>query len=267
MTAPGTHEQNIRNWLHGTDPVPKYTKTIEDREPRTGAWLTNTRTFDDWKKGRDSRLWLYGIPGCGKTVLCSTAIEHVLEERKMSTDKAIGVAYFYFDFNSDDQQYCDTMLRSLVSQLWLQSRGDDNPVDALYLACGSGASQPSSNMLKNALKELVQNSVDTFILLDALDECKERQRLMPTIEEMAKWKVSSLHMLFTSRKEQDIEESLSTVLDEERQICIQSALVADDIRRYLRRRIHEDRELMRWQKKLEVQNEIETALMEKAGGM
>lgn len=184
----------------------------------------------------------------------------------MSTDKAIGVAYFYFDFNNYDQQYCDTMLRSLVSQLWLQSRGDGNPVDALYSACGSGASQPSSNMLKNALKDLVQNSVDTFILLDALDECKERQRLMPIIEEMAKWKVPSLHMLFTSRKEKDIEESLSTILDEEQQICIQSALVADDIRKYVRSRIRSDRDLRKWQKP-EVQTEIETVLTEKAGGM
>ena len=266
MTALDTHGRNIRNWLHAIDPHPKYAKTIDDRLPGTGTWLTESSKFDGWKKGRDSRLWLYGIPGCGKTVLCSTAIENVLEERSIATDKAIGVGYFYFDFNNRDQQYCDTMLRSLIFQLWVQTREDANAVDALYSACGSGASQPSSNMLKNALKELVQSFVDTFIILDALDECKERKRLMPSIEEMAVWKISSLHMLVTSHKERDIEESLSTILDDEQRICIQSALVEGDIRNYVRSRIRSDYELRKWQKP-EVQNEIETVLMEKAGGM
>ena len=266
LTAPDTHGQNVRNWLHAIDPQSKYTKTIDDRLPGTGAWLNDNRTFDGWKKGRDSRLWLHGIPGCGKTILCSTAIESVLEDRNIATDKAIGVAYFYFEFSNRNQQYCDTMLRSLISQLWLQRREDANAVDALYFACGSGASQPSSDMLKNALKELVQSFVDTFIILDALDECKERERLMPIIEEMAVWKISSLNMLVTSRKERDIEDSLSTILDDDQQICIQSALVESDIRNYVRSRIRTDRELKKWQKP-EVQTEIETILMEKAGGM
>ena len=266
MTAPDTHGQNVRNWLHPTDPHPKYAKTIDDRLPGTGAWLLEARKFEDWKKGRDSRLWLYGIAGCGKTVLCSTAIENVLGKRSIANNKAIGVAYFYFDFNNRDQQYCDTMLRSLISQLWLQNRDDANAVDALYLACGSGASQPSSHMLKNTLKELVHSFMDTFIILDALDECKERQKLMPTIEEMAVWKLSSLHILFTSRKEKDIEDSLSTVLDDEQRICIQSAPVENDFRDYIRSRIRSDYGLRKWQKP-EVQTEIETVLMEKAGGM
>ena len=266
MTASDTHGRNVRNWLHAIDPHPRYAKIIDDRLSGTGAWLIDDRRFDGWKEGRDSRLWLYGIPGCGKTVLCSTAVENVLEERSIATDKAIGVAYFYFDFNNRDQQYYDTMLRSLIFKLWVQKREDANAVDALYFACGSGASQPSSNMLKNAVKELVQSFVDTFIILDALDECKERERLMPIIEEMAVWKISSLHMLVTSRKERDIEDSLSTILDDEQRICIQSALVEGDIRNYVRSRIRTDRELKKWQKP-EVQTEIETVLMEKAGGM
>ena len=266
MTASDTHGQNVRNWLHAIDAHPKYTKTIEDRLSGTGAWLSKDHKFDDWKKGCNSRLWLYGIPGCGKTVLCSTAIENVLVDRSIATDKAIGVGYFYFDFNNRDQQYCDTMLRSLICQLWVQDRENANAVDALYLACGSGGSQPSSKMPRNTLKELVQSFVDAFIILDALDECKERDRLMPSIEEMAAWNISSLHMLVTSRKESDIETSLSTILDDEQRICIQSALVEDDIRKYIQSRIRSDYGLRKWRKP-EVQTEIETVLMGKAGGM
>ena len=239
---------------------------IEDRQPGTGSWLIDDGTFDGWKKGRSSLLWLYGIPGCGKTVLRSTAIENILEKRSIATGKEIGLGYFYFDFNNQDQLHCDTMLRSLISQLWLRSREDANAVDALYLACGSGASQPSSKQLKNTLRELLQTCVDAFIILDALDECKERKKLMPSIEEMAGWKPSGLHLLVTSRRERDIEESLSKLLDDEHQICIESALVEVDIRTYVRSRVRMDPELKKWQKP-EVQNDIETVVTEKARGM
>ena len=239
---------------------------MEDRQPGTGAWLSDHGTFDSWKKHHNSFLWLYGIPGCGKTVLCSTAIENVLKERDVAKKNEIGVGYFYFDFNNHDQQDCDLMLRSLISQLSLQSREDTNTLDALYLACGSGASQPSSTMLKNALKELVQNFMDTFIILDALDECKERKKLMRCIEEMAVWQNAGQHMLVTSRIESDIEESLSKITYNKYQICLQSAQVGDDIRLYVQSRIQTDDQLRKWQES-GMQTEIETNLMEKADGM
>jgi hypothetical protein len=48
-------------------------------------------------------LWLYGIPGCGKTILSSTIIEDVLYHYH---DPTMAVIYFYFDFNDvEKQQY------------------------------------------------------------------------------------------------------------------------------------------------------------------
>lgn len=222
--------------------------------------------FNGWKKECNSFLWLCGIPGCGKTVLCSTAIENALEERSAAIQEQVGVGFFYFDFNNQDQQFCDTMLRSLILQLWSQSRENANALDALYLACGSGASQPSLPLLMNTLKELVQNFPDAFIILDALDECRERTRLMLTIEEMLEWNSLSLHILATSREEKDIEESLSKFMNNKDRIRVQSALIEKDIRAYVRSRIRDGHELKKWQKP-EVQNEIETVLMEKANGM
>jgi hypothetical protein len=46
---------------------------------------------------RKSFLWLYGIAGCGKTILTSTAIEDAIGYCQSNTGSAI--AYFYFDFN------------------------------------------------------------------------------------------------------------------------------------------------------------------------
>ncbi len=65
-------------------------------------------------------------------------------------------------------------------------------------------------------------------ILDALDECKERQELLTDIDEIAGWKNRKLHMLATSRRENDIEESLEPLVNDQEKICIQSALVNDE---------------------------------------
>lgn len=228
--------------------------------------MIDSSTFNGWKKDRNSFLWLSGILGCGKTVLCLTAIENALEERSAAIEEQVAVGFFYFEFSNQDQQLCDTMLRSLIFQFWSQSRKHANALDALYSDCGSGASQPSLLMLKNALRELVHSFPNVFIFLDALDECRERVKLMQTIEGMAEWNIPSLHILATSREERDIEQSLSKFLDDSDKIRVQSALVEEDIRAYVRSRIRNDPELKKWQKP-EVQSEIETVLMAKANGM
>jgi hypothetical protein len=47
---------------------------------------------------------------------------------------------------------------------------------------------------------MVNEFNETFIILDALDECKERQELLEVIEEIAGWKIGKLHVLTTSRR-------------------------------------------------------------------
>ena len=144
------------------------------------------------------------------------------------------------------------MLRSLIAQLSQQTHDEDNPLNKLYFACGTGVSQPSLPMLMKTLRELVQSFADVFIILDALDECKERNNLMANVEDMAGWKLASLHRLV-----KDIEESLSELLKDEHRMCVQSARNEGDIRTYVRSRIQTDRRLRRWQKP-DVQTEIET---------
>ena len=214
----------------------------------------------------NSLLWLHGIPGCGKTVLCSTAIERVLQSYNPTAQTSVGIAYFYFDFKHQDQQVCDAMLRSLIAQLSLQSLDAFMPVDALYSACGSGKSQPSLPITLKAFKDTVESFTDVFILIDALDECKEVAELLTNVEDMFESRIASLHMLVTSRREKEIEDSMSTLLNDEHKICIQSMLVKDDIRAYVQGRIYNDRKLNKWQKP-EIQAEIEEVLVEKADGM
>jgi DNA replication protein DnaC len=61
-------------------------------------------------------LWIYGIPGCGKTILSSAIIENL----RASLGSQF-VLYFYFDFNNTAKQSLQNMIRSLISQLYTKN--------------------------------------------------------------------------------------------------------------------------------------------------
>jgi hypothetical protein len=114
---------------------------------------------------------------------------------------------------------------------------------------------------------MIQGFGETYIILDALDECRERKELLADIKVIAGWKLGKLHILATSRIERDIEESFEYLVNIQGKICIQSAIVNNDIRAYVHERLQTDQGLRRWQKQPRVQREIETTLMDKANGM
>ena len=138
---------------------------------------------------------------------------------------------------------------------------------SLFSSLTNGSQQPSSDQIMAVLQQEILESGEMFIILDALDECTDRFELLETIEEIYQWNLGNLHFLVTSRREKDIGETLGPIAGNDKLISIQSALVNDDIRSYIQQRLRTDRPLKRWQSRLDVQSEIENALMGKAAGM
>ena len=57
------------SWLAAPDPTVDHENNKQKRQPDTGLWFMNGDDFAGWKSGFQELIWLYGIPGCGKTVL------------------------------------------------------------------------------------------------------------------------------------------------------------------------------------------------------
>jgi len=242
-----------------------YNKALKERQPGTGTWFVESKQYANWKTNPDSFLWLYGIPGCGKTILSSTIIEDVLYY--CSHDPVMAVVYFFFDFNDIEKQKYEGMIRSLITQLSLRCVSTPRVLAALFSSCMNGEQQPTSDTLLTTLQQMAQEFNEIFVILDALDECKERRELLEEIDKIAGWRMGKLHILVTSRREKDIEESLDILANDQRKVCIQSALVNDDIRAYVQKRLQSDQNLKRWRNKPDVQEEIKMQLMGKADGM
>lgn len=198
----------------------------------------------------------------GKTVLSSTIIEKLSQETSNCA-----TAYFYFDFNDSTKQNVDNMLRSLVLQLLSGFESIPGSIVSLFKACGDGAKSPQINDLKSVFQALVDSNKRTFVVVDALDECESRQELLNFLESAIERKADGLSMVVTSRRLKEFDDFFHDHLPDQSKLSIQNERVDDDIRSYIHGRLSHDRRFRRWQKQPRVQEDIESRLMKKSGGM
>ncbi len=172
------------------------------------------------------------------------------------------VGYFYFDFRDGAKQTFAQVLRSLLVQLCSQSTVAFRVLEELYNHHDKGRRMPNSLEVDKALSRVLTALPRAYIILDALDECTEREELLDFLKAVADWKLDQLHVLVTSRQLPDIEEALDLV--NSRRVALQSELVDQDIKTYVHTRILADKSLQ-WPS--DVQDEIEKRLTEGAAGM
>ncbi len=175
---------------------------------------------------------------------------------------AFAMGYFYFDFSDPEKQRHENLVRSLIVQFSARASKVPEALETLYSQNKDGQTQPSTDALIAVLEIIFQAFDQSFIIIDALDECSDRQELLSFINGIIDWKVGKLHILATSRKETDISEVLDPLITE--QISIQN-LVNADIRLYVQERLRNDTKLKKWPDKIRM--EIETTLMDGAHGM
>jgi len=191
----------------------------------------------------------------------STIIEDVL--RHCQSDPTFVIAYFYFDFSDTLKQSSESLVRSLITQLSSQSSSCPEALKSLYSENLNGHRQPTTEDLMVILKYIVGSFQHVHVVIDALDECRDQERLLPLIEEIVEWKLGNMHILATSRHERDIEDCIGPLVSA--QINLHSVRVNADIHTHLRERLKNDSKLKKWPAK--IHGQIEAALMDGAHGM
>lgn len=207
-------EEAQLHWMSDASYSDRQRALQKKRTKDTGLWLLDLPEYNDWKTTSGSLLWLPGISGCGKSVLCSTVIQDIQEDCSLDPSKFLG--YWYFQFGDDATQSIDAMIRSLIRQL---SRSPLAPeVTKIWEDHHLRGSQPDTNAVSDALDGLLSRSTgDVYLIFDALDECpedeksKERALVLDFFERLLERqsKEARVHILVTSRGEQDIKERLS----------------------------------------------------------
>ncbi|KAL8797280.1 MAG: hypothetical protein Q9195_000433 [Heterodermia aff. obscurata] len=178
------------------------------RHPTTGLWLTDSLEFKAWLTANNSRLWLHGIPGAGKTVLASLVIDEVL--KKSCSD--IAAAYFFCDFQNPTTLEAHKILGCLVQQIARQDQQSFERVQTFYDAHSSGRTNPveyDPQDLCHLIVEMASNYDATMIVVDGLDECGEHAGLVTELlASLSDEAPTDLRTLFLSREELDIRDCL-----------------------------------------------------------
>ena len=252
--------QRLSSWLSAPNPSSNLIAAQTKRHKDTGVWLLNHPTFLSWKSADHSLLWLHGKPGSGKTILSSTVIRSLLDASGSDTI----VAYFYFDFQTHEKQLFQNFLNSIVVQLLSMSGRVSTIVEGLYNACDRGLSRPVVQDTLVALRRIIDEiGLSVHVVVDALDECRDRRSILQGLKDIRSWSQRNLHMFVTSRRETEIEDVFCPLATAT--IFLEESVVDKDIGTYIRYQLeHEDR-LSKWSE--EIREEIETVLVNGANGM
>ncbi|RYP18310.1 hypothetical protein DL765_004030 [Monosporascus sp. GIB2] len=251
----------ISEWLKAPDATINFNEACRKKHRGTGLWFVQGPYSTTWLQKPKSFLWLRGFAGCGKSVLCSTIIQHIFRYRR--SNPQIGIAFFFFTFNDDGKQDASAMLRALVLQLSGQLDRSHTILSRLHSSYRNAT--PPDQALLGCLRQLVQAFRDVYIILDALDEsprAKHRGLTLEILNDMRAWLEPGLHLLVTSRDEPDIREELGELSEEI--IAMRNDAVDRDIASFVSQRLRDDRRLRKWE---EFYNRIESVLTERAKGV
>lgn len=175
----------------------------------TGTWMTKDPAWRDWFDADRRFLWLYGIPGSGKTVMTSTLLEQCAV---LTEEKGARLAYFYCDFRNKESQRPEYVLGGLVVQLCSQLENTPAPLQEFIQAHRiqpDRFANPTCKDLEKLLLMVLAFVPRAIIIVDALDECMDRHVLLEVLTALPSADQSNVKVLVSSRQEGDIEAALS----------------------------------------------------------
>src|ERR1700730_9139363 len=194
-------------------------------------------------------------------MICSASI---IEDLVLHCDlnPSTACAYFFFDGRDGQKelQSVGSLIRSLIRQFSASYGGLPSTLTKLFHSCHDGGSQPTSKSLQAALILILEAFEDVYIVLDALDECTERKDLLKWITEMASWRKGKLHLMATSRPEEDIAKHLRLL--DPYHVNIKQDLVSRDIERYINSILYDEDSFEQWDD--ETKTNVKNTVLESA---
>jgi hypothetical protein len=163
-------QRAILDWLTPIDYAPQQSDHFNRRQPGTGQWLLKSDEYQAWLMTNKQTLFCPGIPGAGKTILTSIAIDELCT--LSAEDSSIGIAYIYCNFQRHDEQNVDDLLANILKQLAQSQASLPRGVEDLYDHHKAKRTRPSLDEILTVLHSVMAIYSRTFIVVDAIDECK-----------------------------------------------------------------------------------------------
>ncbi|KAH8765160.1 hypothetical protein BGZ57DRAFT_767925, partial [Hyaloscypha finlandica] len=199
---------------------------IRLRQPGTGVWFTDGIEFKTWLLIDDSKLWINGIPGAGKTILISSIIQEI--EKNIESSHAL--AFFYCDYKDPETHGPTTVLGALARQLILQDERCYDQLTEFYqdhTVDSHTDRDPTPEELCELISSISKYFQTTMIVVDGLDEITNNRADVTRLLRSLNTQGGQVKTLFASRPEVDI----GYELEHFNQISI--AAMSTDLRLYV----------------------------------
>ncbi|TGO47906.1 hypothetical protein BCON_0259g00150 [Botryotinia convoluta] len=222
-------DERLRKKLNllGTIDVMKWQNSnIRLRQPGTGVWFTESKDFKDWTSTDNSKLWIHGIPGAGKTILMAS----VIKEIEQTQDPSHGLAMFYCDYKDTQTHDPRTILGALARQLILQHEHAFTQLEAFcekHHMTENTQGSATTDDLCEFIVELSRNFSTTSIVVDGLDEIAEDRAEVTRLLKSLNKPSGTIKTLLASRNEVDVR----IVLED--YPCVSIAAKSGDLRLYV----------------------------------
>ncbi|KAF9889095.1 hypothetical protein FE257_008072 [Aspergillus nanangensis] len=178
-------QNSVRQWNTGdqrkcllqafrTSPYEQYKNINPKRAEKTCKWVLDRVEFHAWQQStHNDLLWISADPGCGKSVLSKSLVDC-----EFNDVQSHNVCYFFFKRNQQ-QENLSTALCAILHQLFrLQPELLDHALPLWHNnGMREGAQQDTDELWRIFTAAAMESSTrSTICILDALDECQDRDR-------------------------------------------------------------------------------------------
>ena len=197
------NKSKVDQWLGLVNYDSNHKTAMKLRHSGTGRWFLQGQAFQTWLNNDNSFLWLHAIPGAGKTILISSAVEYLKENIQ---SQEVGLAYFYTDYKESQKKEPSQILCTLLSQLAKNNKHIFQRVQSFF------QEQRKENPAYCPRLEEIRSNFNSFIagtfkkvilVVDAIDECNSRKCITSSLRTI-KEACPSVKILVSSREEHEI---------------------------------------------------------------
>lgn len=206
------------------------------------SWILDTFDFKRWRSDPNNNLlWIKGDPGKGKTMLLCSLIGKLESTAEMEHQEACTLSYFFCQASDLRTNNAGAVLRGLIYML-----ADRQPMllsharkryeqvgDELFTDGNSWGA------LSKIFSAIVQDRRlnDTYIIIDALDECTSGQNLLIDLIAQLSAMNSKIKWLISSRNLPIIEESLTMTQKLELSLEMSDRSISTALARYVQHEV------------------------------
>lgn len=180
------------------------------RHPKTCMWVLDKKevtqlSYENQEPG-EAFLCIFASPGAGKTVLSSFLIDHYRSVESRS------VLYFFCKNTDADKNTSTAVVRTFLYQLYKSVKDQrlrESLNNDLGIALDRSGQQRAVNftVLWQLFSTHVRSLGPATIILDALDECQDVNRLIQSLKSLST--LRSIKVIVTSRKEPHLHNDLN----------------------------------------------------------